>query len=100
MMPQGASAITFSTHWHASANAIPLRGMPYAAAAAFMTATSTAADELTPLLGGTSDSINVVAPVVIDSDTFGAAGGKCREHKRASGRDSPARERLRRWLGR
>ena len=64
MMPQGASAITFSTHWHASASATPSSLIPYAATAACMTATSTAAEELTPLLHGTSDSMYTVAPVV------------------------------------
>jgi hypothetical protein len=53
MMPQADSAITFSTHWQASASSMPLRLIPYAAAALFITETSTAAELLTPLLSGT-----------------------------------------------
>src|SRR5258708_22384882 len=67
IIPQADSAITFSTHWHACANSIPARSMPYAALADFMTATSTAAEELTPLFNGTSDSRYMLAPVVTRS---------------------------------
>ena len=62
MMPQALSAITFSTHWQASASSTPASSMPYAAAAAFITATSTAADELTPLFSGTSEWMNTFMP--------------------------------------
>ena len=61
-MPQAAPTTTFSTHCPAIASSTPSKEAPHAADAAFSTATSSAAEELTPLFGGRSDAIKTLIP--------------------------------------
>ena len=67
MMPQADSAMMLSTHWQAAANSIPANSTPYAKAAVFITATSSAAEEPAPFRMGISDLIWTLAPHVIRS---------------------------------
>src|ERR1700723_2139320 len=62
MMPQAAPTTAFSTHCAAVARATPSSELPHAEERALSTATSSAAEELTPLFGGRSDEIKTSMP--------------------------------------
>ena len=62
MMPHGAPTIRFSTCWQRTARSLGSMCSGHAAMTASIVAASIAAEELTPLPSGTSDSIRMEAP--------------------------------------
>ena len=64
MIPQGAPATWFSANWHSRANSVPSGAAPDRWATACIVATSSAADELTPLASGTCEWIRMRRPFV------------------------------------
>ena len=61
--PHGAPTMRFSTCWQRTARILGSIDTRHAATTASIVAASIAADELTPLPSGTSDSIRMAAPL-------------------------------------
>ena len=66
MMPQGAPTTWFSTAWQAAARSVAVIELPQPAATAAPAATSSAADEATPLPSGTVESMSSRRPAGSD----------------------------------